>query len=748
MWLGAKIATYLTFVLGYVLLLVLAVRNRTGRGRAQRVLELVLSTGALWTLALALLALLTRGGWWTFVWWRTAQLGLVFLALLMAEFTDAFVGDRSRRQQLIPVAVLVVASAVVDVWPFGEAIVLSPGPWLRLGPTELGTLLLFVAWAVPTVAAWQASTRALRRAIGSKHRNRIRYLAACLSGLTVGDLLVLVGGGAAIYAGFAVRLLGLSVVVLALLRYDLPDLRRLWLNLVRVFLLAVSTAVLYVAVLLGVGLLTRRSFQLAQPATVVPALVLAVFLAAVADVMLAPRLHRFFDRSVLGQRHDVQRALRAYGQQINLILDLDRLADTALDCLREMLRAQRSAFILLTPQPEVGVELRVLRSTVVPAKARQLFADESRFVVHFANIARPLSQYDLDMLSWFQDMAQAERDWLQSLQVDLYVPVSVADKPVALLALGPKEDGQPYSQEDLETLMILAGQTGTAVENARLIDDLRALQSDIRRLNSELAETNRQLARLDQAKTDFVTIASHELRTPLSQITGYSDVLSSLEEDELGDAQMVRQVLTGISGGAARIKRVVDAMVDMSLIETGGLRMSLRPVSVQEVVGYAVAAMQPAAGAREIGISLEDLSELPEIRADRARLEQVFLGLVNNAVKFTPNGGRIEIWGRLDPSTSDRLHMELCVADQGIGIDPDQSTLIFEKFYRPENPMLHSTNEAGFKGAGPGLGLAIAKGIVEAHGGRIWADSSGRDEDTCPGSRFYVRLPVDGPEEP
>jgi hypothetical protein len=88
----------------------------------------------------------------------------------------------------------------------------------------------------------------------------------------------------------------------------------------------------------------------------------------------------------------------------------------------------------------------------------------------------------------------------------------------------------------------------------------------------------------------------------------------------------------------------------------------------------------------------------------------------------------------------------VCVTDQGIGVDPDQVSLIFEKFYRPENPLLHSTNDSGFKGAGTGLGLAIVRGIVEAHGGRIWVESAGRDEETCPGSSFYVRLPVDGPE--
>ena len=146
---------------------------------------------------------------------------------------------------------------------------------------------------------------------------------------------------------------------------------------------------------------------------------------------------------------------------------------------------------------------------------------------------------------------------------------------------------------------------------------------------------------------------------------------------------------------------------------------------------------------------VDDLSDLPAVRADRDRLEQVFASLVSNAVKFTPDGGEISVSGRLVASAPGETCVDVLVTDRGIGIDPDQIALIFEKFYRPENPLLHSTDDVRFKGAGPGLGLAIAKGIVEAHGGRIWVESPGRDENTFPGSTFHVRLPVDGAvEEP
>jgi signal transduction histidine kinase len=228
----------------------------------------------------------------------------------------------------------------------------------------------------------------------------------------------------------------------------------------------------------------------------------------------------------------------------------------------------------------------------------------------------------------------------------------------------------------------------------------------------------------------------------LSQIFGYSDVLASMEGDELSDSQSVEQFLGGIARGANRLKRVVDAMVDMSLIETGALKMQFNTVLVSEIVGRAVDTAQSAAAEREVSVTVGDLSGLPHVRADGVRLGQVFTSLLSNAIKFTPDGGAIVISGDL---CSDEGSVEVAVSDAGIGIESDQQQLIFEKFYRPENPLLHSTDDTGFKGAGPGLGLSIAKGIVEAHGGRIWVESPGRDEERCPGSTFFVRLPVDGP---
>jgi signal transduction histidine kinase len=747
MWFSVQIAAYVSLVLGYLLLLALAVRHRFERGRAQRLLETILLLAAVWTVGLGLLVILAPQGWWSFVWRRTAQVGLVILALLTAGFAGAYVQRPSRRWlQLAFVALMSALAVALDVLPdsllLGLPVALRP--WL--GRTELATLLLVIAWMFSTVVAWGTSVVALRRAVGSKHRNRIRYLLTSLLGFTVGDMLVLIGGIPDVYVGLAARLLGFCIVAFAVLRYDLPDVRRWTLATLRVGLLVSLAVLLYLAALLMAAVASSAFPGLPHLAVAAPFAAFGFLVVAIIDVVLGPRLHRLFDRILMGRDHDVQKALRDYSQRVNLILNPERLADATLEWLQTTFHVQRPAFILLTPQGDDRVQLRILRATTSSLPPARSFAMDSRFIVHFSKFGRPLSQYDLDMLTWFQTMPADERQWLRDLALDLYVPILVAGKPVALLALGPKVTGQPYSEEDLEALMILAGQTGTALENARLMDDLRAVQDDLHHLGTELAETNRQLARLDQAKTDFITIASHELRTPLTQIYGYSDILARLDGDDLSDAQVVREFVDGISRGATRLKQVVDAMVDVSLIETGALKINPVVVPLKLVVDNAIETIRPAISERRLVLTPCDLADLPYIQADGARLEQVFVSLLSNAVKFTPDGGEIVVSGHLATSSPDGDCVEVLIADTGIGIDPDQQDLIFGKFYRSENPMQHSTDPVRFKGAGPGLGLAIAKGIVDAHKGRIWVESPGRNEKTCPGSIFHVRLPIGGPK--
>jgi len=136
------------------------------------------------------------------------------------------------------------------------------------------------------------------------------------------------------------------------------------------------------------------------------------------------------------------------------------------------------------------------------------------------------------------------------------------------------------------------------------------------------------------------------------------------------------------------------------------------------------------------------LDGLPVIQTDPDQLYKVFYHLIINAIKYTPDGGRISVHGHLVETGEGLNEIEIVVSDTGIGIDPAHHELIFEKFYQTGEVYMHSSGKTKFKGGGPGLGLAIARGIVEAHQGRIWVESLGHDETNCPGSKFFVRIPV------
>jgi signal transduction histidine kinase len=190
------------------------------------------------------------------------------------------------------------------------------------------------------------------------------------------------------------------------------------------------------------------------------------------------------------------------------------------------------------------------------------------------------------------------------------------------------------------------------------------------------------------------------------------------------------QLTEGVRKAVQRLKEIVNTMFDVSQIDTETLVLELFPTSVALTVNEAVDPWATALKERKQTLTVEGLADLPTILADRKRLEQAFSHLIQNAMKFTPDGGQIRITGRL---LGEKMPPRIA---------PDDLEHIFEKFYRVGNVMLHSTGKTKFKGAGPGLGLTIARGIVGAHGGRIWAESPGCDEETCPGSEFHVVLPV------
>ena len=309
-----------------------------------------------------------------------------------------------------------------------------------------------------------------------------------------------------------------------------------------------------------------------------------------------------------------------------------------------------------------------------------------------------------------------------------------------MLAFGAKLSGHRYTEDDLVTLSALGNQTAVALENARLVDNLMRLNDELLRARSELENTNRALERLDQTKSDFISVASHELRTPLTVIKGYVEML--LENP--GADPEVHQFIKGINDGAIRLHEIMDSMFEIAQIDARSLQLHLQQIDLGNMIQEVCQAQSKAAMGRKLSLSI-DLPVLPNIKADPDSLRKVFQHLVNNAVKFTPDGGKVTITGHVADARPIDLPdggVEIVVSDTGVGVDPNFRELIFTKFYQAGDLTKHSTSKSRFKGGGSGLGLALSKGIVEAHNGRIWVESPGYDEVHFPGSQFHVLIPL------
>jgi signal transduction histidine kinase len=255
-------------------------------------------------------------------------------------------------------------------------------------------------------------------------------------------------------------------------------------------------------------------------------------------------------------------------------------------------------------------------------------------------------------------------------------------------------------------------------------------------VSGELETAKIKLEKLDKSKSDFISIAAHELKTPLTLIEGYAAMLK--EQLDIQRASQADIYLRGLDNGTRRLKEIIDDMIDVSMIDNSLLSLNFQPLWLNRLFKVLKNEFRQLMEERNLTFAVQSFSGSDEMTfGDSERLYQAFRNLIVNAIKFTPDGGTIAIDGRKLPG-----FVEVTFQDSGIGIDPADHDRIFEKFGRIGSVSLHSSGKTKFKGGGPGLGLPITKGIIEAHGGAIWVESPGYDEESCPGAIFHVLLPI------
>lgn len=285
------------------------------------------------------------------------------------------------------------------------------------------------------------------------------------------------------------------------------------------------------------------------------------------------------------------------------------------------------------------------------------------------------------------------------------VPIVVRGETIGVLEALNKRDNAHYTEEDLTTLATLAALAGQAMRNAELERKVKAVRI--------------QLAELERLKSDFIAITSHELRTPLGLILGHATFLKELAGKEY-EAQ-----LETIIRNATRLKEIVENLSDVENVQSGAARVRRNRVSLAKIAEDVILMFQDEANSKNITLAGEWAQNPYFIEADQTKINIALSNLVKNALQFTEPGGRVQIG--IEENSG---YVKVAVRDNGIGIPARDLPKVFDRFFQVEE---HLTRRHG----GMGLGLSVAKSMIELHGGRIWAES-----EEGKGSTFTFLLPA------
>lgn len=384
---------------------------------------------------------------------------------------------------------------------------------------------------------------------------------------------------------------------------------------------------------------------------------------------------------------------------LNSTLELNRLLQFIMDSTADLVNSEGASILLVDENTQdlffaaaTGSDPEELKKIPVPMEgsiAGTIFRTNKPVIIN--EVASDPRHFDVEDRTKMPTRSLAG------------VPMRIRDEAIGVLEAINKRSGA-FEKHDLETLGIIASQAAVAINNARLLEALK--------------KAYEELGKLDRMKGDFIAIASHELRTPLGVILGYAHLLKEEAGGESSD------LADSVLHAAERMRGLIENMTNINSMKVGSKELALELQPLQDPIRMAQREIKDLIDAKDQELTLELPAEPLQAKIDAPKIAKAVTNLLNNAMHFTPASGTIRVL--LERHGSEGW---IRVQDSGIGIDKDQLVRIFDQFHQVEDHMTR-------RHQGMGLGLAIVKAIVEAHGGRTWAESDGPDQ----GATFTIAL--------
>ena len=438
-------------------------------------------------------------------------------------------------------------------------------------------------------------------------------------------------------------------------------------------------------------------------------------------------------------RRRAAEALTKASRQISSLATVAEVPQQIVEQLSNAVTNERSALFM----EDVNGVPRLLAYHGYPESAP---ITELNYNINGTNIYHFLTQQSEPML--VNDVEQT-RGWGQSpwLPVDrsvLSVPLYAKNKVIGMLTITRSEPAA-FNHDDVLLASTFGVQAAIALENAKLYDEVTRFNQMMERMVeqrvSELGVAHDTLKKLDQNKSDFINVAAHELRTPLTVIKGYMGMVKAAPA--VANNATLAQAVEGVLQGSDRLHQVVNSMLDVARLENQVLNPVLEPVTLGPILRLIQKDYADDLQARQLKLELDPtINAISPLLADSELLQKALDNVIVNSIKYTPDGGTISVSAHPVNVDGTGNFCEIRIRDTGIGIDPANHKIVFEKLYQLGKVELHSSGRTKFKGGGPGLGLAIAAGIVKAHKGKIWVESPGYNEEILPGSMFFIQIPL------
>jgi signal transduction histidine kinase len=687
----------------FLMLLAVVILISNPQSKVNRFLVSFLVAGLLWLLANLFTNLLINNDAGLF-FARFTLVGAVLMGLSFVLFAHAFSStdsEISKKRTFVYVAPALLLLAFTNTsWNIKS---------IEGGSTIIGPLYYVL---VPFLVAYFAYgiwilIKAYKNSYSQK-KVQIEYIfwgvaLSFIPGVFLNALLPIAGYDTAADYGPIVVVFFAAFTSLAIIKHSLLDIRMVVARALAYSMTWLSIAVIYVVILINAASYlfgTNIDFSFELIAYVTLGLLLVAGLLPLKGIF-----NKVTNRLFYQDAYDAQLFIDELNKLLVSTVDIEHLLNGSVEIIERNIKAQYCSFVIR--------ETSYFEQRVLGGKSGSFTKDEMKTLKNTAPKLRSKVIAADDVEDTYPELAKVLKDHKVAVLVRLVTTLDYDVEGIGYIMLGYKKSGNAYTSQDLRVLEIVGNELVISTQNALRFEEIEnfniTLQEKIDNATRQLRKTNEKLKTLDETKDEFISMASHQLRTPLTSVKGYLSMVLEGDAGELNEMQV--RLLDQAFVSSQRMVYLIADLLNISRLRTGKFLVEPSPVNLANLIEGEIAQLVDTAASRKLELEYEKPDDFPLLMLDETKIRQVVMNFVDNAIYYTPSGGKITV--KLEDKGSS---IEYRVVDNGIGVPKAEQHHLFTKFYRAGNAKKARPD-------GTGLGLFMAKKVIAAQGGSIIFES-------------------------